>query len=165
MREKDMKIRMLWKMVLASLLLLVGPWAWAQGAAPQTSGQPQQTQTPAARSAGRRDPFRAIVVKKAVDETPVCTSPGIRGLLIGQIQLQGIVRSINDTWIAMVDNNTNRAYFLRAKDEVCNGVVTRITEDSVVFEERVTVASGRTQTREVVKRIEERTGRRPTPRR
>ena len=161
-----MRTRMLWRMVLAILFLLEGPWAWAQEAAPQTSSQPQQTQTPpASRGAGRRDPFRAIVVKKAADMTPVCTSPGIRGLLIGQIQIQGIVRGINDTWIAMADNNTNRAFFLRAKDEVCNGVVTRITEDSVVFEERVRVASGRTQTREVIKRIEERTGRRPTPRR
>ncbi|MBI1955596.1 MAG: hypothetical protein HYS38_04315 [Acidobacteria bacterium] len=161
-----MQTRILSRMVFAILIVGGGPGAWAQGAAPQTSSQPPQTQTPpASRGAGRRDPFRAIVVKKATEETPVCTSPGIRGLLIGQLQVQGVVRGINNEWIAMVDNNTNRAYFLRAKDEVCNGVVTRITEDSVVFEERVTITSGRTQTREVIKRLEERAGRKPTPRR
>ncbi|MBI3896059.1 MAG: hypothetical protein HY313_09020 [Acidobacteria bacterium] len=150
------------KVVIALLMLWGGPQAWSQEAAtPQTSTQPQQAQPPAARSAGRRDPFRAIVVKR-VEEIPARLPPGKAGLVIGQIQVQGIVHGIDGEWIAMVDTNTNRAYFLREKDEVWNGTVSRITEDSVVFQERVRDASGRTQTREVVKRLEERTGRRPT---
>ncbi|MBI4459192.1 MAG: hypothetical protein HY648_03910 [Acidobacteria bacterium] len=143
----------------AILILIAG-----QAAAQQSPTQPEQAQTPAARSAGRRDPFRPIVVKRT-EEIPARLPPGVRGLVIAQIQVQGIVRGINNDWIAVVDNNTNRAYFLRQKDEVWNGVVSRITEDSVVFEERVTDASGRTQTREVVKRLEDRAPRRPAARR
>ena len=158
-----MQTRILSRMVFAILIVLGGPGAWAQEAAPQTSGQPPQTQTPAARSAARRDPFRAIVVKRA-EEIPTRLPPGLRGLVIGQLQVQGIVHGINDEWIAVADNNTRRAYFLREKDEVWNGSVSKITQDSVVFAERFTDASGRAQTREVVNKLEERATGRSRPR-
>jgi hypothetical protein len=73
--------------------------------------------------------------------------------VIGQLTVQGIVRGLSAEWIAVVDNKTKRAYFLYERDELYNGVVTRITEDSVVFEERYSDAAGRTRTREVVKRM------------
>ena len=98
-------------------------------------------------------PFRAIVIKKPPEATllaPNCTQPGKKSLLIGQLQLQGIARNVEGQWIAVVDNKTKRAYFLREKDELCNGVVTRITQESMVIEERSVDSFGRTRTREVV---------------
>ena len=127
-----------------------------QGAAPAqpapaapsaTSAPPQPPPLP---SGPRRDPFRAIVIKRAEILAPSCTQPGKKSLLIGQLQLQGIARNVEGQWIAVVDNKTKRAYFLREKDELCNGVVTRITEESLVIEERSIDSFGRTRTREIV---------------
>ena len=55
--------------------------------------------------------------------------------------------------IAVVDNSSNRAYFLRENDAVYNGVVSKITPDSVVFRENGLDASGKMVVREVVKRL------------
>lgn len=142
-------------------ILLAGTDAAAQATAaparsPSSPPQAQAPARPAAPSGGgpRRDPFRPIIVDKPTGAGPLtCPSPGKAGLVIGQLTIQGIVSGLNGEWIAVVDNKTKRAYFLYEKDEVCNGIVARITEDSVVFEERVPGAAGRTQTREVVKQL------------
>ena len=86
---------------------------------------------------------------------PNCTQPGIKSLQIGQLQLQGIARGVDGKWIAVVDNKTKRAYFLREKDEICNGMVTKILEDQITFEETTKDSFGRTHTREIVKRVGE----------
>ena len=117
-------------------------------AAPSATSAPPQA--PPLPSGTRRDPFRAIVIQTAKLVPPSCTQPGKKGLLIGQLQLQGIARNVEGQWIAVVDNKTKRAYFLREKDELCNGIVTRITQESMVMEERSIDSFGRTRTREVV---------------
>lgn len=155
---------------MKSWILLGTVWAgfWgvragaAQTAPPQASSSGRQTSaapvspTPRAPAASsqRRDPFHSPIVKQEA-KAPVCTQPGKGGLLVGQLQLQGIARSVDGQWIAVVDNKTKRAYFLRERDTLCNGVVTKVTEDSVVFEERTTDSFGRPQTREVVRRVAE----------
>jgi hypothetical protein len=55
--------------------------------------------------------------------------------------------------IAVVDNNANRAYFLRESDAVYNGVVSKITPDSVIFRENALDQNGAMVVREVVKRL------------
>jgi len=52
-----------------------------------------------------------------------------------------------------VDTNANRAYFLRENDAVYNGVVSKITPDTVYFQENVKDPSGRVTVREVVKKL------------
>jgi len=108
--------------------------------------------------AGRRDPFRLPgppVQATAGGEQPLGPlPPGTRGLVIGQLRVEGIVRlDSTNTLIAVVDNNNNRAYFLRENDAVYNGVVAKITPDSVIFRENALDQSGRVITREVVKRL------------
>ena len=129
----------------------------AQASGAQTSAPPRApqaaAQAPPSGAAGRRDPFRPLVVKGKGDEVPARLPPGKAGLVIGQLVVQGIVRGLNGEWIAVVDNNTKRAYFLYVGDELYNGVVARIAADSVVFDERVIDAAGRARTREVVKRL------------
>jgi hypothetical protein len=155
-------IAMLW--VAGSLgAQMTGGQAQAAEAAAQSATAPsgsEPTAAPAAAApsaqasrAGRRDPFRALVVQGAGDQLPVCKSPGKGALIVGQVRLQGIVRGINGQWIAVVDNNTKRAFFLYVGDVLCNGTVSSITADDLVIEERITDQAGRTRSREVVKQL------------
>jgi hypothetical protein len=55
--------------------------------------------------------------------------------------------------IAVITNYTNRAYFLREGDAVYNGVVAKITPDSIIFRENYLDQYGRAQVREIAKRL------------
>ena len=107
----------------------------------------------------RRDPFKALVVvdpTSQADPFLACANKtGKSKLVIGQLQVQGFGRSVDGTWIAVVDNNTNRAYFLREGDKLYNGTVSAVSPDHVVFMEETTDARGQKSTREVVKRLPE----------
>lgn len=106
---------------------------------------------------GRRDPFKlpGPPVQGPGGEQPLGPlPPGARGLVIGQLRVEGIVRlDTTNTMIAVVDNNSNRAYFLRENDAVYNGVVAKITPDSVIFRENALDQNGKLIVREVVKRL------------
>jgi hypothetical protein len=81
--------------------------------------------------------------------------PGSRGLVIGRMILKGIVREdASNTMIAVVTNRSNLAYFLRVHDQVYNGVVTRITADSIHFAEDRLDTGGRVETLEVVLKLD-----------
>lgn len=143
-----------------------------QAAAPKgataTATAPANRETDQAMSGattgGRRDPF--LVPKEAkggADAVPDemmdaqgggPLPPGKRGLFISQLRLEGVVRqSSGKPMIAVVTNNTNRAYFLRENDEVYNGVVSKITPDSIYFTENVRTPDGQASSREVIKRL------------
>ncbi|HEV2348681.1 MAG TPA: hypothetical protein VG028_02435 [Terriglobia bacterium] len=81
--------------------------------------------------------------------------PGSRGLIIDQLKLEGIVRQgkENPKMIAVLANPANRAYFLHENDPLYNGVITKITPDSVYFKEDVRDAAGKTTSREVIKKL------------
>src|SRR5579883_2278846 len=100
----------------------------------------------------RRDPFHTLIEPKKNDQTPISLPPGKKGLVIEQLQLLGIARAVDGSWIAVVDNKTKRAYFLHQGDQLYNGVVTRILPDRVIFAENVP-DMGRMISREVVKRM------------
>jgi len=112
----------------------------------------------AAGATGKRDPFKLppppAPGREGMQQVIGPLPPGPRGLVISQLQVEGIVRlDTNNTMIAVVDNNRNRAYFLRENDAVYNGVVSKITPDSVIFRENALDQNGRVQVREVVKRL------------
>ena len=116
--------------------------------------------SPAKRSivvAGRRDPFKPPPPPTAPGLPGGPTGPlppGIRGLLISPLVLEGVVRQdTTNKMIAVVTNYTKRAYFLRENDALYNGVVSKITPDAVYFKENVLGKSGRVTSREVVKRL------------
>ena len=109
-------------------------------------------------TAGRRDPFKLpgppVPGGAGGEQILGPLPPGTRGLLISQLKVEGIVRlDTTSTMIAVVDNSSNRAYFLRENDAVYNGVVSKITPDSVVFRENALDASGKMVVRDVVKRL------------
>jgi Tfp pilus assembly protein PilP len=80
-----------------------------------------------------------------------CTGTGRQCLLVGEITLQGVVRS-NNGLIAVVMNGEH-TYFLRENDPLADGAVQRITKDSIVLRERSTDALGRPFTREVIRKL------------
>ena len=110
--------------------------------------------------AGRRDPFKLPPPPgppgsgAALDMAAGPLPPGTRGLVISQLRLGGIVRQdTTHMMLAVVINSAKRAYFLRENDVVYNGVVSKITPDSIQFRENYLDPNGRVQTREVVKRL------------
>jgi len=108
---------------------------------------------------GRRDPFKLpgppVLTAEGSGEAPIGNlPPGTRGLVISRLRLEGIVRlDATSTMIAVVDTNANRAYFLRENDAVYNGVVAKISPDSITFRENTLDSAGKVGSRDVVLRL------------
>ena len=130
-----------------------GAQAPAQGARAEESPSGRTNKS----YAGKRDPFRLPPPPSPKGEGRGITGPlppGLRGLIIGELKLDGIVRmDASNKMIAVVTNYTKRAYFLRENDVLYNGVVSKITPDAVYFKENVLDQFGRVSTRNVVKRL------------
>lgn len=100
----------------------------------------------------RRDPFINPIVKTTTGPAIAC-STGKHCLMIGQLSVKGIIVS-DEGMLAIVENSSARTYFLRMNDPLGDGVVERITRDSVVFRQNVSDSLGRPMgAKEVVKRI------------
>src|SRR5215469_1945896 len=100
----------------------------------------------------RRDPFVNPIVQQRAGAASSC-STGKRCLMIGQINLKGIIIS-PEGMLAIIENAANRTYFLRVNDPLFDGMVESITRDSITFRENVSDSLGRPLgTREVVKKI------------
>jgi Tfp pilus assembly protein PilP len=108
-------------------------------------------QTTATRVGKQRDPFVSPVVRSAGTISSGCDT-GKRCLVVDQIVLKGIVKSPSG-FIAVVENPAKRAYFMRENDPVFNGKISRITGDTVVFQEQVMDKLGKQTMREVVKKV------------
>jgi len=106
-------------------------------------------------AAGRRDPFKPWMVPvtgghAAAGGVSGSLPAGVRGLVISELRVEGIVRlETANNLIAVVTNYTKRAYFLRVNDTVFNGVVSKITPEAVYFMENTLDMSGRVATHEV----------------
>jgi Tfp pilus assembly protein PilP len=109
-----------------------------------------------------RDPFKlpsppVEVVAGTTGEMPGLgpMPPGPRGLIISQLKLEGIVRlgQNHPKLIAVLANSANRAYFLHENDALYNGVITKITPDSVYFREEIRDGAGKMSSREVIKKL------------
>ena len=129
---------------------------------PSTSvAQTKPAAKPAAKSAKaapvpkkpeRRDPFRSLLMRPGEGGTQVLP-PGKPGLVIGQLVVTGIVVMPGDSVAVVSMSGRNRAYFLRERDELFDGYVARINEDSVIFREKSKDAYGRPYEKEVVKQL------------
>ena len=107
--------------------------------------------------AGKRDPFKVPPPPNVgADRNDVHgpLPPGVRGLVIGQLRLKGIVREdASNTMIAVVTNRTNLAYFLHVHEDLYNGVVSRITPNAIYFQQKGLNPYGRVDAREVVLKL------------
>ena len=131
--------------------------AGKQSSAPKSSNAAKgAATTPEAEKSGKnRDPFHTLIPDKKPSDSalPLRLPPGKKGLVIEQLQLQGIARGLDGGWIAVVDNKTKRAYFLHDKDELYNGSVSKVLPDRIVYEEVNVDAMGKKSSREIVRKL------------
>jgi len=122
-------------------------------AASVPGGKPAPAPAAGEKGGKERDPFRNVMpVKKVPQGLPSRLPAGKRGLVIEQLELQGIARAVDGSWIAVVDNKSKRSYFLHEKDQLYNGVVSKILPDRIIFLESST-EPGQVATHEVVKQL------------
>ena len=100
----------------------------------------------------RRDPFVNPVVRVVTTGPAPTCSGGKHCLAPDEIAVRGIVKSQNG-WIAVVENTARRTYFLHEKDEIFNGVIEKITKDTIVIREQIPDPMGKPMSHEIVKRL------------
>jgi type IV pilus assembly protein PilP len=101
----------------------------------------------------RRDPFESLIMRQQNQgKENKNLPPGIAGLQVSTLRLDGIVRAPNGM-IAVVTNPQARTYFLREGDQLYDGRVEKIAMDGVSFHELGKDAFGKPVERQVNKRI------------
>ncbi|MEE9291343.1 MAG: hypothetical protein V3U83_00295 [Acidobacteriota bacterium] len=103
--------------------------------------------------AGRRDPFRSLVDSLLAGK-PGARPRGIRGMLIAEVDLVGIVQKGRSA-IAFFNGSDNKGYFLRVGDTLYDGKITRINRNTgvVVFRQEVNDPRSIKPYRDVTKRL------------
>ena len=119
---------------------------WSLGLAAHAHAQLADAQTPppspptteqrtAYDPAGRRDPFTSLSATGT--SLPTTNRPvGVRGLLISELSLRGIVQS-RQRLLATVEGADKRTYTISNGDQLLDGTVKVITADAVVFVQQV----------------------------
>jgi len=124
---------------------------------PAVKQQPQPAAKAEARprASERRDPFVAVIRRPTGGDPPPppACGPGVRSLIIGQTDFNGVVRAPAGMIAVVTANPGDRTYFLKEGTPLCNGRVVKITPDAVVFEEDIIDVMGKPAKREVIKRI------------
>jgi hypothetical protein len=105
----------------------------------------------AAEPSHKRDPFVNPVQAVREGASGACQG-GKRCLAVTEIVLRGVVKAPNGM-IAVVENSAQRTYFLRENDPIFNGIVQKITPDSVTFREHYTDNLGRDAQRDITKTV------------
>lgn len=158
---------------LAFVLLLVALATFAQ-APPNPAATPVPTESPIDTStverilrgdeaveagqgftydpAGRRDPFRSLLARQAKEELGV-RPPGLRGMGIEEIKLQGILR-IPEGFVAMIQGTDNMSYLIRPGTVLYDGNVELIEKGKVVFRMQVADPKSLKPYREVVRTLQ-----------
>ncbi|MEE9234058.1 MAG: hypothetical protein V3U28_01285 [Candidatus Acidoferrales bacterium] len=147
----------------------LAPTVEAQGPPTATPGTGQQTRQPSrsparaqtaqsqrqAPAGARRDPFRAPVGRSGqIGSTKACVpSPIKRSLVIAHLSVSGIVKTPTEMIAMVTMSGRPQPFFLRERDELCDGYVSQITQDNVIFQERVEDAYGKEYEKEVIKTI------------
>jgi hypothetical protein len=103
---------------------------------------------------GRRDPFRSLDVSETVQASaaPAIRPPGLKGQLVSEINLAGIVKSKNQH-MAMATGYRGKTYFLQQDDELYDGKVLEIKSDAVIFSQTLISNQGKRLSQRVVKKI------------
>ena len=99
-----------------------------------------------------RDPFAALIHASDSNAGHSNLPPGIAGLQVSTIQLQGMVKT-SGGMVAVVANPQDRVYFLHDGDHIYDGVVEKIGLDEITFLQQSKDAFGRTVDRDVSKRL------------
>jgi len=101
--------------------------------------------------AGRRDPFRSLLVRpedRARGDRPL----GVPGMSIDDIAIYGIWKT-RSGYIAQVRATDNKSYLSRAGDLLYDGEVTRVGPNEVVFRQNINDPQSVKPFREVTKQL------------
>ncbi len=104
---------------------------------------------------GRRDPFRPLdlVSTFQTSQAPMVRPPGLKGQMVSEIRLVGIVQSSNGM-LAMAQGFKNRSFFLHPNDILYDGKILEIRKDAVVFSQTLKDIEGKTLTQQVIKKLQ-----------
>ena len=88
--------------------------------------------------AGRRDPFVSLVRRTTTASGTSATSRprGLAGLSTDEITMRGVVKG-RDGFVAMAMGADNRIYYLKAGDELYDGVIRAVTHDAMFVMQNV----------------------------
>jgi hypothetical protein len=131
----------------------------AAPAVPEESGQSlleQEDSALAGRAytydpAGRRDPFRSLLVR-AENRGRGVRPPGIAGIAIDDITLQGIWRT-RAGYVAQIRATDNKSYLLRPGDLLYDGEVTSVGPNEVGFRQNLNDPQSVKPFRDVTKQL------------
>ena len=101
----------------------------------------------------RRDPFKSLLAAREPAEMRGPRPEGIPGLLIDEIDLTGIFVMPEGPVAQVVSPEQDRSYLLREGDQLYDGDVVRISQDSVVFKQILDDPTALKPFREVQKQL------------
>ncbi len=102
----------------------------------------------------RRDPFRSLIQQRQqAPEAEVQRPPGIPGLLIDEVQVQGVFVLPDGPVVQVQSASQETSFLLRAGDQLWDGDVVSITLEGVVFKQKISDPTARKPFREVVKKL------------
>ena len=99
--------------------------------------------------AGRRDPFKSLLVRERSRET---RPPGIAGLSVDEMELQGIWKT-RSGWLAQVRGSDDKSYLLRKGDVLFDGEVIDVKANELTLRQNVNDPQSVKPFRDVVKRL------------
>jgi Tfp pilus assembly protein PilP len=102
-------------------------------------------------AAGRRDPFRSLLIR-AENRGGAQRPPGIAGIAIDDLQLQGIWKT-RAGYVAQIRGTDNKSYLIRAGDLLYDGEVTRIGPNEVSFRQNLNDPQSVKPFRDVTKQL------------
>ena len=109
---------------------------------------------------GRRDPFVNPIPKPVPEEppVPVIRPPGLKGVLLNEANVIGIVTSKEPTMnVAIIAAPGGRTYFATRRDTLFDALIKEIQVDSVVFTLKPPGQAADAPPRDIVRKV------RPTP--
>lgn len=102
----------------------------------------------------RRDPFQSLF--ESLKPMPAAQRPrGVSGMLVGEVDLKGIIRDASGGNMAFFTGSDNKGYFLRVGDSVYDGTLVAIDtrQGAVTFRQQVDDPRMIKPYRDVVKRL------------
>ena len=103
--------------------------------------------------AGRRDPFVSLLTRNQAKELPQQRPPGVPGLLIDEIEIQGIFALSGRTFAQVQTSDKDKSYLIQEGDQLYDGEVVSIGNNEVTFKQVVNDPSVIKPFREVVKKL------------
>lgn len=116
--------------------------------APTAPSTPDGEEAPLYLPGGRRDPF--LQPGATESHSKLCPGRGLAGFRIRELALRGLIRTPSGP-VAMLLAPDQRSYFAVAGERLCDGALTTITPDGVVFVEHIDDALTDVRTRAVVR--------------